>query len=87
LPNINQIVSITNYNYSSPPIDPKFFPNTINRIYWSSSINGGTANSVWTFSFFDGSVNPVQGVNICGGCISNVYIRLVLVDSQEGGMQ
>lgn len=86
LPSISQIVSIANYNYSAPPIDPKFFPNTKNRAYWSSSF-GGNANTVGTFSFFDGYVNPDQTVDICNTCISNVYIRLVLVDSEEGGMQ
>ncbi len=57
LPNIKELVSLTDDGCADPALDASVFPNGMNRYYWSSSPS--TIGSAWAVSFGYGGVDAL----------------------------
>lgn len=55
LPNINELMSIIDYNLYKPAINLTGFPNTRSLIYWTSTIDANNSKKAWILFFNDGS--------------------------------
>jgi Protein of unknown function (DUF1566) len=71
LPNIKDLVSLTDDTTYNPAIDTDYFPNAYASSYWSSTTCARIPYYAWGVGFFDGSVNTSDGK----GGIS--YVRCV----------
>jgi len=54
LPNIKELISITDYGLFFPAIDPVFFPNTQLEYYWSSTTCLFSTGYAWNVDIYDG---------------------------------
>lgn len=59
LPNIEELMSIVDYEHSSPAIDTSFFPNMQSNYYWSGSSYAPYSYYAWYVNFYGGSVGSV----------------------------
>lgn len=51
LPNIKELISLVDPNYTSPAINSVLFPGTVSSYYWSSTTLAGLANGGWVVRF------------------------------------
>jgi hypothetical protein len=56
LPSVNELKSIADTSLINPAINTKFFPNTPNSRYWSSSTLVSTTTGAWVVIFVDGQI-------------------------------
>ncbi|AVQ10475.1 PF07603 family protein [Leptospira santarosai] len=61
LPNVNELLSIVNFNNSNPAINALFFPNTPNLTYWTSTTD--EVNIGFAISISAGSGSILSGLN------------------------
>jgi len=57
LPNVKELMSIVNYQNSSPAINATYFPATVSGDYWSSTTYKPNTANAWRVSFTDGYVS------------------------------
>lgn len=54
LPSMKELLSVLNYKYYGPTIDPSFFPGTSTTYYMSSTSKPTDGSMVWSINFNDG---------------------------------
>lgn len=70
LPNVEELISIENYENSNPSIDISFFPNTQYSYYWSSTTPAGYSSIAYACEFSGGLMSSSEKIN-------NYYVRYV----------
>ncbi len=54
LPTGQELMSIVEKCHVSPAINPQVFPNTPSALFWTSSLDSGGVERIWSLSFFSG---------------------------------
>jgi hypothetical protein len=57
LPNINELYTLVDYNYSNN-INTSLFPNNESSLYWSSTTQVNSVNNAWRLTFSSGGTTP-----------------------------
>jgi hypothetical protein len=70
MPTVKELVGIVDFGRSNQAIDPAYFPNTPNPVFWSGSPNASGWGSAWYVNFSNGDTGYTSRNN--GG-----YVRLV----------
>lgn len=76
MPTPEELLSIINFsieNFTGPSIDENFFPNTIDRKYWSATSQSFNSVNAWVVDFFNGKVLSIPKSTTS----PDVYARLV----------
>ncbi len=63
VPTKPELESLVNFGRTSPAIEPNYFPNTQNQLYWSNSATAGLQQTAWAVSFEFGFSAPMQRTN------------------------
>ncbi len=63
LPNINELYTLVDYNYSNN-INTLVFPNTENSFYWSSTTQVNSINNAWRLTFNFGTISSNSKLNV-----------------------
>ena len=71
LPDVKELQSIVDFGRVNPPVDPAYFPNTVNSFYWTSSPYVSNANAAWDIQFYYGEVSAHGKVSV------PMYVRCV----------
>jgi hypothetical protein len=77
LPNLTELVTITDLSQYNPAIDTTIFPNTLSSEYWSSTTDLDYASGAYSLDFYNGSSGGGQYKGF------NMYTRAVR--SMQGG--
>lgn len=70
IPSRSQLTSLINFGHTQPAIDTRYFPNTHNGFYWSSTPVSNRETDAWAQSFEFGFVSPIRRTD-------KLYVRLV----------
>ena len=57
VPKVDELMTLVNKNSSFPSIYTKYFPDTISKHYWSSTVNKNDATKVWIVFFNYGYIH------------------------------
>lgn len=77
LPNVKQLVSIVNYQNSSPSIDTTYFPNTKTFKYWTGTTFKLSTGSAWYVYFGSAGMSDFGYVSTTSKSNSDQYVRPV----------
>jgi hypothetical protein len=72
LPNIDELVSMMDWRFGQPTVDPTFFPGTLVTFFWSSTLGGAAYGDTWAWGAFTDS-----GVAYVEPRVSGGYARCV----------
>ncbi len=70
LPNVKELASIVDRNFSNPAIDTRIFPATPGSMFWSSTPYPADPSNAWHVDFYGGDV----GISVR---FENLMVRLV----------
>ena len=62
LPEINELLTLVDYNRSDPAINP-IFPATVANQYWSNTVDAGDPSRSWYVDFYNGYSNSSDQAN------------------------